>query len=493
MILWVNFAWFARLVIMDQVYLSAIFLKIAWFVTPMLFMFLYFLIIYLLKEENKYKILNKLIILLSVIASFLAGFSSWIISGVKYVNNSLTIIYGDAMLPFLAIVFFVICATLFQLFRGYFISNKEKRGKIQYFLIGVFLFFIINGIFNIFLPIVFEITHLYWIGDYSTIILLFFTAYSITKRRLFGVRVALTQLLIGVIAVLLLINFGSAETYFDFIFRGVLFIGFVVAGYLLISSTSRELKVREELERANKKLEIANKKLEKLDKAKSEFLDITSHQLRTPLTAVKGYISMILEGDFGRVPIKIKSKLENVFESNERLINLVNNLLNVSRIEAGRIDLKSEKLDLLDLISSIREELLVRANEKKQKVKINSSDTLPLIDLDRSKIRQVFINLIDNAIKYTPDGGEIDIILEKTNSCIRVSVKDSGVGISKEEIFDLFKVFSRGKNSSRLNTGGVGIGLYIAKKFVELHNGKIWVESRGEGKGSTFIVELPTK
>ncbi|MDP2820581.1 MAG: HAMP domain-containing sensor histidine kinase, partial [bacterium] len=238
-------------------------------------------------------------------------------------------------------------------------------------------------------------------------------------------------------------------------------------------------------------LEIANERLKELDKSKSEFLDIASHQLRTPLTVIKGYISMILEGDFGKVSANIKEKLKNVFESNERLTKLVNNLLNVSRIEAGRIDMNFEKIDLVSLLSNIAEELSIHMKNKNQKITIKPLNPILPITLDSSKIRQVFINLIDNAIKYTPKNGQIEIILENKPPVLRVSIKDSGVGMDKDEISELFQIFARGKSSPKLFSDGVGVGLFVAKKFVEIHKGKIWAESEGLGKGSSFIVELP--
>jgi signal transduction histidine kinase len=491
MLLWVNFAWFARLVMYEDISLSLIFLHVAWFVTPYLFTFLYFLIVYLVGKEKEYKLLNALVIFMGVAASITVTFTNLVIAGAKVVNDSLSIIYGDGMMLFLAIVFILILATLYQLIKDYLVGDAGTRKKLVYFLIGTLLFYVLNTVFNIVLPWIFGITKYYFIGDYSTILLLSFTAFAITKTRLFGTRVVITQLLVGVLTALLLLNFGMASSDFDYIFRGVLLIGFVVVGYFLINSTARELEVREQLQEANKKLEIANERLKELDKSKSEFLDIASHQLRTPLTAIKGYISMILEGDFGRISVNIKEKLKNVFESNERLIKLVNNLLNVSRIEAGRIDMNYEKIDLVSLLSNIVDELSVHAKSKNQKIEIKPIGSIPAITLDSAKIRQVFINLIDNAIKYTPAEGQIEIILENKPQILRVLVKDSGIGMSKEEIEELFQIFTRGKSSPQLFSDGVGVGLFVAKKFVEIHKGKIWAESEGKGKGSTFVVELP--
>lgn len=251
------------------------------------------------------------------------------------------------------------------------------------------------------------------------------------------------------------------------------------------------IKLKEEVANATKDLRSANKKLLKLDEAKSEFISIASHQLRTPLTVIKGYISMMLEGSFGKLDKIGEESLKKVYESNERLINLVENLLNISRIESGRLQFVYNKMGLNFIVDSVIEEL--EENAKKKDLKLvykKPKKDLSEFMMDSEKIRQVVMNLIDNAIKYTAKG-DIVIKIGEAKGKVSFSVSDNGIGISSQDIKNLFKKFSRGTGTSLVHTEGTGLGLYVAKQMVEAHGGKIWAESKGEGAGSEFCFELP--
>jgi len=246
-------------------------------------------------------------------------------------------------------------------------------------------------------------------------------------------------------------------------------------------------KLEREVEKATKELKEAYEKLKNLDRAKSEFISIASHQLRTPLAAIKGYISMFLEGTYGKLSEKIKEPMENVYKSNERLIKLVNDLLNVSRIETGKIKLELQKTSIEDVISNIINELKIEAEKKNIYLKWQEpKKPLPEILVDRDKIRQVILNLIDNAIRYTNKGG-IRIIYQTANKKCQIIIADTGEGMTIEEILHLFESFSRGGAGTQFYSEGAGLGLYVAKKFVEMHKGKIWAERPGKGQGQHFL------
>lgn len=252
-------------------------------------------------------------------------------------------------------------------------------------------------------------------------------------------------------------------------------------------------KLEDEVEKATKELKEAYEELQKLDKAKSEFVSIASHQLRTPLTAVKGYISMMLEKVYGNPPEKMKLPLKNIYASNERLLKLVNDLLNVSRIEAGRIEIKKESFSLEEVTSSIIKELKNLAENKNIYLKLaKPKKTLSNVFADKDKIRQAIANIIDNAIHYTDKGG-ITVEIKENKNKLQIAVKDTGEGMTKTEIISLFESFSRGKAGTKLWTEGAGLGLYVTKKFITLNEGKVWAESEGKNKGSTFYIELPIK
>jgi signal transduction histidine kinase len=250
-------------------------------------------------------------------------------------------------------------------------------------------------------------------------------------------------------------------------------------------------KLKKEIRLATKELRQANEKLKKLDQAKSEFISIASHQLRTPLTVIKGYVSMMLEGSFGKILPEQKDSLKKVFQSSERLIHLIENLLNISRIESGRLQFSYEMMNFEELVENVIEELETTAKKKKLKLIYKKpKKTFPKVRIDREKIRQVIMNLIDNAIKYT-EKGEVEIELKLIKNKIFFSVSDSGMGIEKGDMLNLFKKFSRGQGTSVIHTEGTGLGLYVARQMIENHKGKIWAESEGKGKGAKFIFELP--
>jgi len=251
--------------------------------------------------------------------------------------------------------------------------------------------------------------------------------------------------------------------------------------------------LQKEVDSQTKELRDANLRLQQLDKAKSEFISLASHQLRTPLTIIKGYISMMLEGSWGEMASKQREQLDKVYISNERLIKLVEDLLTVSRIESGRLDFNWELVPLEEMVENVVKEFGQIANKKKLYLKfIKPKKRLSKIKIDSLKIRQVVQNLIDNALHYTEEGGATVRLEQKQNKMI-FSIQDTGIGVSSKEQVVLFEKFSRGREVGKLHTEGVGLGLYLGAKMVEAHQGKIWVESEGRDKGSTFFFSLPIK
>ncbi|MFH1610631.1 MAG: HAMP domain-containing sensor histidine kinase, partial [Patescibacteria group bacterium] len=199
-----------------------------------------------------------------------------------------------------------------------------------------------------------------------------------------------------------------------------------------------------------------------------------------------------LEGDFGKLKKEQEEVMLDVFNNSNRLVRLVNIFLNVSRIESGRLKLQKSEFDLSELVDEISRELKLEADKKRLTLEVVKPKDKVAVLADRDKVADVVLNLIDNAIKYTEKGKvKTSVILNKEKA--RVEVKDSGVGISPEEAKELFNKFVRGKKIAQINTSGTGLGLFIAKKIIELHEGKIWVESKGENKGSTFMFEIPIK
>lgn len=261
---------------------------------------------------------------------------------------------------------------------------------------------------------------------------------------------------------------------------------------LLVNSVDNEVRAREKVQTLATDLAQANSRLQELDQQKSEFVSLASHQLRGPLTAIKGYASLILEGDFGDVPQKIKEPLENIFNSSQAMVILVGDYLNVSRIEQGSMKYDYSIFNLKELISSIIQELKPTIEKANLDISFDfdASDSY-IVNADQGKIKQVISNLIDNSTKYTPQGWiKVKISKDKTTKKILITIKDTGVGIRPEVLPNLFAKFTRAPDANKTNIMGTGLGLYVAKKMIEAHNGKIWAESEGQNKGSTFFIEL---
>lgn len=250
-------------------------------------------------------------------------------------------------------------------------------------------------------------------------------------------------------------------------------------------------KATKQLTSANEQLKISNEHLKELDAAKSEFMSIASHQLRTPLSGIIGYMSMILEGDYGKMSPEQEQILGEVYQASQRLVRLVNTLLNITRIEAGRFTLNFTPVDLVDTVRTEVKELLPTAQKKNITLSFIEPTTATLqVEVDNDKIRDVFLNLIDNAIKYTPTGSVI-VSLRAEDTKVHFMVQDTGVGINPDEAEHLFQKFVRGTGIAKVQPDGSGLGLYIVKKIIEGHDGKIWAESIGQGKGTTFHVLIP--
>jgi signal transduction histidine kinase len=249
--------------------------------------------------------------------------------------------------------------------------------------------------------------------------------------------------------------------------------------------------LQQRIDVATKELRSSNSQLRHIDEVKDEFISMASHQLRTPLTSVKGYISMVLEGDVGAVSSQQKQLLGEAFNSSERMVRLISDFLNVSRLQTGKFMIEKTPTDLAKLVEQEVESLRVIASTHGLKLSYRQPKTFPTIPLDEGKMRQVVMNFIDNAIYYSKENSTVMIELAIEGDGVKFTVKDTGIGVPEAEQARLFHKFFRATNARKQRPDGTGVGLFLAKRVISEHSGKM-IFSSVEGQGSTFGFYIPT-
>jgi PAS domain S-box-containing protein len=260
-----------------------------------------------------------------------------------------------------------------------------------------------------------------------------------------------------------------------------------VTGYVEVLRDVTELtKVTTELRSANTELETVNAELRKLDQLKTDFLNIASHELRTPLTSIKGFAGFVADEKLGELNEKQKDALSKVVSNSDRMTRLIDNMLDMSKIRSGKLELNIARLDLFGLVGSVVADMKLVAEEKNISCTADVQDGL-VIEGDRDRIEQVLVNLLGNAVKFTPVGGSVLVTAVDHETCVRVKVSDTGIGIAPDDLSHIFEEFWQVDKSK-----GTGLGLAIAANIVREHGGAIWAASK-EGVGSTFGFRLPKK
>jgi signal transduction histidine kinase len=280
---------------------------------------------------------------------------------------------------------------------------------------------------------------------------------------------------------------------------GVLVVGFYEpvgavgeAQTLLIDRLSESIGVAldnkllfEENQHIVRQLRVSNNKLRELDEAKDDFVSMASHQLRTPLTSVKGYVSMVLEGDAGKINEAQRKLLTQSYYSSQRMVYLIADLLNVSRLRTGKFVINNAPVNLANLVEEEIMQLKETAANRNLKLTYDKPKNFPELMLDETKIRQIVMNFSDNAIYYTPAGGHINIKLLDLEKTVEMRVEDNGIGVPRSERAHLFTKFYRAGNARQARPDGTGLGLFMAKKVIIAQGGALIFETK-EGKGSTF-------
>ncbi|HYC83375.1 MAG TPA: HAMP domain-containing sensor histidine kinase [Candidatus Paceibacterota bacterium] len=397
-------------------------------------------------------------------------------------------------------------ATIILAAANYFqVKNEEEKKKTVLAGLGIvtflFFFFFSNFLADYFIQYnIWQYAYNVEIyGLFGMPILLIYLGYLIVKYHAFDLRIFTAQALVISTLAIVIAQYAFLHEPATIILNTINFVLVLIVGTYLSKDVRKEIEAHKQIEKlANKlaetteRLYVTNEHLEELNRQKTEFVSIASHQLRSPLTAIKGYASMMLEGSFGQLGDQTREATSRIFESSQKLVNVIEDFLNVTRIELGKMKYEMADFDLKQLAETVINELKPTIERKGIAFSFSAEPGTYTINGDQGKISQVLSNLIDNSLKYTPKGS-VAVSVERTGEKIRFKVKDTGIGIAPETLPKLFEKFIRADEAGQTNIKGTGLGLYVAKQIMEGHNGRLWAESEGEGKGATFYAEFREK
>ncbi len=446
-------------------------------------------------------------ILVTLLFSLLIGSTNFLVKSLKIESWGVSVevdVFGWLIYATFFLSYFL--SAHFFLFKKYFKTDGIIKTQILFTFLGVFLGGEIFGVlFNLILPSPFFNEWRYiWVGPFLTAIIVVPTiTYAIARYQLLDIKLIATQILVAITVILSFVDVFLYRSPSEFVLRLFIFIAITIFGFFLIKSITNEVHRGEEIQKLNSELQITvtrlaevseklrlqNEELKKLDQLKTEFISVASHQLRTPLTAMRWGLEFLSSGKKGKLTKGEKETIDDLTQTNNRLIKLVNELLNISRIDEGRLRVDPKPTDLVALIQSCFNDFNPLIEQKKLKL-IEHYDKLPKINLDETVISKAFINLFSNAIKYSRDKKTLTVQLKVEKPNVILSIQDEGIGIPIKDQENLFKKFYRAANAVTHQTEGNGLGLYIAKSAIEISGGKIWFESQ-ENIGTTFYISLP--
>jgi signal transduction histidine kinase len=443
--------------------------------------FMFFTVLYLFpKEKHKFPSWYKYILLpwVLILSVFTLG-GNLVFSGI---NKNLEPIPSSTIGLFVVTSFSLVILGFIFLIKKIIKTEKKKKTPYVLILIGSILTFTFIFYFNVVLPVFFKNLLFIPLGAIAILPFASFTAYAIFKHKTFKVHHIGPTFLAFLLSVATFIEIIFSEGAGQLILRSGIFLFVLLINIQFVKNIFV-------LETLTDKLEDANEKLKSLDKLKSEFVSLASHQLRSPLTVIKGYAAMLVDDDLKENQAEMA---RHIYTSAQGMANVVEDFLNVTKIEQGGMKYIFAETDVRTIINDLVSDMRLSAEAKHlqflAEVDLDGKYTM---NVDGTKLKQVFLNLIDNSIKYTKEGF-VKVGLRKENDSMVFFVSDSGVGVSEESRQKLFQKFNRGGGEgAAINTGGSGLGLYLAQEIVKAHKGEITIESPGVGKGSTFSVVLP--
>jgi signal transduction histidine kinase len=449
------------------------------------------------KESLVYPKIYKWLLIPTVSIISLLTLSPLMFAGLEVqagVGSSSQAILGPAIPLFGIATLGLVAGALFLIIKRTLRAEGLEKKQFFFILGGAALTFSLLIVFNLVLPIVFQQVRYIPLAAIFFFPFVAFTTYAILKHHLLSAKVVSTEILAFILAVVTFSEVVISQNLIETLFRSGEFVLVLIFGIFLIKSVLKEVQQREELQRLNQQIAGQNVQLQDLSRFKSQLLSLASHQIKSPLAAIKGFASLVADGSYGEVTNQTKEAIGKIQHSADDLLALINTLLDVRKVEEGKMEYKFERADITQMIAGVLDTLQPLAAAKNLELSAPTDKTPIWVNADPEKLKQVIQNLVDNAIKYTPSGFIKILLNEKSGSLgsastIVVSVTDSGLGIPADLVPHLFEEFVRDERVKK-EIRGTGLGLYIAKKIVEAHGGRIWAESPGEGKGSTFHIAL---
>jgi len=399
------------------------------------------------------------------------------------------VMFGEGYIFYILYIISYVFVGLTVAGKRYLASAGVYRTQFAY----IILVFAISSIFGILSQLYFPFIGIYdlgWLGTALATTAMVGVGYIMILYNFWNKKLILTETLVLIGAAVFLFDVFTSQSVAELIINPAILMLVIIGSIFLLKNVKKETESKEKVEKLARQLSIVNKELVLLDKRKTDFVGTTAFRFRGPLTAVKGYASLLLEGSFGKLSESSMVAVDRVFQSSEHLNDIIGDFTDVMKIERGEVSYEHEHIELKGMVQDILTELSVSLRDAGITARVHSKEqeTYNIMG-DTGKVRQSLSNLIDNAIKYAPNG-MLNISLSKNakDKSILLSITDKGMGMTTDTLQRIFEKFNRGKDANRYHTGGTGLGLYVAKEILRMHYADITAESEGQGKGSTFNI-----
>ncbi|MBI5374207.1 MAG: hypothetical protein HZA77_02160 [Candidatus Schekmanbacteria bacterium] len=424
-------------------------------------------------EKTDSSITSKALIFLpALILTTLLFFTDLLVSGIEKFSWGINVITGRLyfLYPVYFVIYFLIASVI--LIRKFKASKDIERIQLKYFITGLAISLAIGTLANSIIPFITENYQVSRFGPFGIVFFVVFTTYAILKHHLFNIKVIAAELFSALIVLVSFIRIFTFQSQTELIGNAVLFIAVVIFSFFLVRGVISEVRQREEIQKLNERL--------------NDFISFANHELRAPITTFAGELEMLQDGSYGTFNQKATEAFKSLSAQTQNMRILVDTFLDLNKIEQNKFEVNLQPVQLEDIISECVKGMTTFAGKKSLKLTFNKpQQSLSKVMADPFKIRDVILNLLSNAIKYTNKGSVTVSMIREGNEVI-TTIEDTGMGIRKEDLNKLFTKYERGGGHAKSTAEGSGIGLYISKKIVDLHHGRIWAESEGEGRGSKF-------